>query len=104
MKREKKCSSQGLPMPSGRTCHTILKSSADYFLILSGDQLYNINFQNMVAFAQEKQADLTIASIPVPEKEAHRMGILKIDQDCKVVDFVEKTERCGHLGRFQLGR
>src|SRR3989344_3462361 len=60
---------------------TLLKSSADYFLILSGDQLYNINFQSMVSFAQEKKADLTIASIPVYEKEARRMGLLKIDPE-----------------------
>jgi glucose-1-phosphate adenylyltransferase len=71
---------------------TILKSSADYFLILAGDQLYNINFQHMLLFAQEKKADLTIASIPVLEKEARRMGLLKIDEKCTVVDFVEKPK------------
>src|ERR1700722_18171383 len=49
---------------------TLLKSSADYFLILAGDQLYNINFQHMLLFAQEKKADLTIAALPVLEKEA----------------------------------
>src|SRR5277367_4915903 len=58
---------------------TILKSTADYFLILSGDQLYNINFQEMVAFAQKATADLTIVAIPVRETEAKRMGLLKID-------------------------
>jgi len=79
---------------------TLLKSSADYFLILSGDQLYNINFQHMVAFAQEKNADLTIAAIPALEKEAHRMGVLKIDPQCTVVDFVEKPEDIG--SQFEL--
>jgi len=81
---------------------TILKSTADYFLILSGDQLYNINFQNMVAFAQEKKADLTIASIPIHKKEAHRMGILQIDNESKVIDFVEKPTDDAILHRFQL--
>lgn len=71
---------------------TILKSTADYFLILSGDQLYNINFQHMLAFAQSKKADLTIASIPVLEKEAKRMGLIKIDSQCHVTDFVEKPK------------
>lgn len=71
---------------------TLLKSSADYFLILSGDQLYNINFQHMVSFAQAKNADLTIASIPVLKKEATRMGLLKIDKNATVIDFVEKPE------------
>ncbi len=71
---------------------TLLKSSADYFLILSGDQLYNINFQHMLAFAQSKKADLTIASLPVLEKEARRMGLLKIDTHCAVLDFIEKPK------------
>jgi glucose-1-phosphate adenylyltransferase len=79
---------------------TILKSPADYFLILSGDQLYNINFQHMLAFAQSKDADLTIASIPVLEKEARRMGLLKIDKDCTVVDFIEKPKES--LEKFRL--
>lgn len=81
---------------------TILKSPADYFLILSGDQLYNINFQHMVAFAQEKNADLTIASLPVLEKEAGRMGLLKIDYDHHVVDFVEKPKESAILNQFVL--
>lgn len=62
----------------------------DYFLILSGDQLYNINFTEMLNFAKKQDADLVIASIPVEEKEAKRMGLLKIDGDHKVKDFVEK--------------
>ncbi|MBM3184249.1 MAG: glucose-1-phosphate adenylyltransferase [Chlamydiae bacterium] len=81
---------------------TILKSSADYFLILSGDQLYNINFQNMVASAKEKNADLMIASLPVHEKEAKRMGLLKINQDHKILDFVEKPEEPEILKTFCL--
>lgn len=81
---------------------TLLKSPADYFLILAGDQLYNINFQNMVAFAQAKRADLTIASIPVLKKEAKRMGLLKIDEQFMVLDFVEKPQEQKVLDRFQL--
>ena len=79
---------------------TLLKSSADYFLILSGDQLYNINFQHMLSFAQSKKADLTIGSIPVLEKDARRMGLLKINPDYAVIDFVEKPK--GELGPYQL--
>src|SRR5258708_37843714 len=57
---------------------TILKSPADYFLILSGDQLYNINFQEIVEFAGKTAADLTIVAIPVRRMEAERMGLLHI--------------------------
>lgn len=69
---------------------TILKSNADYFLILSGDQLYNINFQHMLQFAESKKADLTIASIPVLKKEAKRMGLIRINDDHTIVSFAEK--------------
>lgn len=81
---------------------TLLKSTASYFLILSGDQLYNINFQQMVSFAQLKNADLTIASIPVLQTEAKRMGLLKINADCKVTHFVEKPENKKIIAPFRL--
>jgi glucose-1-phosphate adenylyltransferase len=81
---------------------TILKSPAEYFLILSGDQLYNIHFQSMVEFAKEQNADLTIASLPIPEKEAHRMGLLRIDQNHKVIDFVEKPKDPSLVKEFVL--
>ena len=62
----------------------------EYFLILSGDQLYNMDFVDMVNFAKKSNADLVIASIPVEEKEARRMGLLKINDNAEVLDFFEK--------------
>jgi len=81
---------------------TILKSTADYFLILSGDQLYNINFQNMVAFAEKQDADLTIASIAVGKNEAKRMGLLNIDTNGKVLDFFEKPKEEDVLKHYEI--
>jgi glucose-1-phosphate adenylyltransferase len=81
---------------------TILKSSADYFLILSGDQLYNINFQEMVSFTQRASADLTIGAIPVRRIEAERMGLLKIEPSGKVLEFVEKPSKEEILKHFEL--
>ena len=80
----------------------ILKSPASYFLILSGDQLYNIHFQSMVEFAKDTQADLTIASIPVSEKDAPRMGLLRIDSNQRILDFVEKPEDLKIMREFAL--
>ncbi len=73
-----------------KTLPTLLRSSADYFLILCGDQLYNINFQEMVEFACQNKADVTIAALPVLEKEAKRMGLLSIDPSKKITAFHEK--------------
>ena len=63
---------------------------ADYFLILSGDQLYSMDFEKMVGFAIERCADLTIATLAVPRKDIHRMGVLKVDDESKVTGFFEK--------------
>ncbi len=67
-----------------------IETPVDYFLILSGDQLYNIDFQAILNFAQEKDSDLTICSIPVTEVDASRMGILKVNKESEIQDFCEK--------------
>jgi glucose-1-phosphate adenylyltransferase len=78
------------------------EASADYFLILSGDQLYNINFQDMFRFALKTDADLIVASLPVHEQETKRMGILKIDKNQFVVDFCEKPQSKNLLEKLQI--
>lgn len=70
----------------------LLECEADYFLILSGDQLYQMNFEDMAAYAEKTDADLVIASLPVDQKTAKRMGILKIDSEKRIFDFHEKPE------------
>lgn len=80
----------------------LLQSEPEYVLILAGDQLYNIDFQSLIAFTQKTKADLMIASIPVRAPEAHRMGVLKITPSAEVVDFVEKPENEAILKPFQL--
>lgn len=70
----------------------LLETPVEYFLILSGDQLYNINFNQMYQFAKDTDADLVIASLPVNAKDATRMGIMKVDAHDFVVDFHEKPK------------
>ena len=55
----------------------ILQCSAEHFMVLSGDQLYNMDLLEMLSFAKQEDADLVIASIPMKRKEATRMGTLK---------------------------
>lgn len=74
---------------------------ADYYLILSGDQLYNINFQNMINFGVETDAGMVIAAQPVNKKEAKRMGLLKIEHGgSRIFDFFEKPQEEKDLERF----
>jgi len=78
------------------------KTPADHFLILSGDQLYNMHLIDMVDFAKKHDADLVIASIPVQEKEAKRMGLLQIDPSCHVRKFYEKPSDPAILKEYEL--
>ncbi len=70
----------------------LLEHPIEYFLILSGDQLYNIDFTQMMKFAEETDADVTIAALPVTAKEAGRLGILKIDAQNMITNFHEKPQ------------
>jgi glucose-1-phosphate adenylyltransferase len=62
----------------------------DHVLILSGDQLYQMDFGNMFRIHEKDGADITIATIPVIEKEATEFGILKADEQNRIVSFIEK--------------
>ena len=74
----------------------------DYFLILSGDQLYNMDLQSLLTFAKQSDADLTIATLPVKKDEAMRMGIMQIDEHQKITDFSEKPTDPEILKKFEL--
>ncbi len=62
----------------------------DHLLILSGDQLYQIDFQEMIQTHIESGAEISIATIPVNAKDATSFGILKADDDGNITSFTEK--------------
>ena len=64
----------------------------DYVLILSGDHIYKMDYEVMLDFHKEKNADVTIATMPVPMEEASRFGIVIADEDKKISEFEEKPE------------
>jgi len=65
----------------------------DYLLILSGDQLYQMDFAEMIDNHVEKHADISIATIPVGEREAPEFGILKSGHDHSITSFIEKPAK-----------
>ena len=65
----------------------------DYVLILSGDHIYKMDYEVMLDFHKENNADVTIATMPVPMEEASRFGIVIADDDGKINDFEEKPEK-----------
>jgi len=62
----------------------------DYVLILSGDQLYRMNFKQMIRTHKRANADVTIASVPVADEDASGLGIMRLDDTGRVVGFLEK--------------
>jgi glucose-1-phosphate adenylyltransferase len=68
------------------------ESRFDLVLILSGDQLYRMDFQDMIRTHLETKADATIAALPVAEAEARSCGIMRIDSSARVIDFEEKPK------------
>jgi glucose-1-phosphate adenylyltransferase len=69
---------------------------AQYILILSGDQLYQMDFRDIIRVHQEKGAEVTVAGIPVAAAETGGLGIMKIQEDGRVIAFHEKP-RAEHL-------
>jgi len=76
---------------------------ADYFLILSGDQLYNINFQKMIQFGVERDASMVVAAQPVNGEDAKRMGLLKLARgESSIIDFCEKPQHDELLKQYYI--
>jgi len=71
----------------------LAKMDFDYVLILSGDQLYQMDFSKMIDAHKQSGAALTIATIPVGEREAPEFGILKANNENVITSFVEKPKK-----------
>lgn len=68
----------------------IRSTRAKFVLVLAGDHLYRMDYEQMFRFHLEKDADITVAVQPVLKSDAARFGILKRDTDCQIHDFAEK--------------
>ncbi|WP_372367878.1 glucose-1-phosphate adenylyltransferase [Candidatus Uabimicrobium sp. HlEnr_7] len=81
---------QGTADAVRQSLHYIDSYSHSQVLILSGDQLYSMNYAKMLQHHQENEADITIATIPVTAKDASGFGILKTDDKYVINEFREK--------------
>ncbi len=66
------------------------KMPSSDFIILAGDHLYNMDYRKFYEFHKKSNADLTIATIPIPLEDADRFGIMATDSSNKITDFIEK--------------
>lgn len=71
----------------------INQHDCEYVLILSGDQLYQMDFQKMLDDHKAKNADISIATIPVGDREASDFGILKANEEHTITAFIEKPKK-----------
>jgi glucose-1-phosphate adenylyltransferase len=76
----------------------------DYALILSGDQLYRMDFRRILAEHVEAKADLTISTLPVSRSAAQSLGIMHTDAERRIVRFVEKPKEPELLDSLRLDR
>lgn len=69
------------------------ENNPDEVLILAGDHIYNMRYDDMIAFHRTRKADCTMGTLEVPIEEASRYGILTLSKDGEIVEFVEKPPR-----------
>ncbi len=81
----------------------IMESRCDYVLILAGDHIYRMDYGPMIAFHQQRGADVTLGAVVVPLQEGYRFGILETDAEGRVLSFEEKPkEPRGTLGSMGI--
>ncbi|MFN4219793.1 MAG: glucose-1-phosphate adenylyltransferase [bacterium] len=68
----------------------IFDEQPEYVVILSADHIYTMNIKDMVEYHIKKNADITVATFPVEHTEAPRFGIMKVDSNQRIIDFIEK--------------
>lgn len=81
---------QGTADAVRQTFGRIARPRDEYILILSGDHLYRMDYQEMLMTHVEAGADVTVSVLPVPRHRCSDYGIIQIDQTARVIDFFEK--------------
>lgn len=81
-----------------------LNHDFEYLVILSGDQLYRMDFRRIISQHIESYADLTVATIPVRRSQAKGLGIMQINEEKRIVRFVEKPKEEEVLDSLKIPR
>jgi glucose-1-phosphate adenylyltransferase len=82
----------------------IRNADFDYALILSGDQLYRMDYRRLLEEHVRSKADLTVSTIPVTREAAPGLGIMQIDAERRIVRFVEKPKEPDLIDSLRLDR
>ncbi|HWA99933.1 MAG TPA: glucose-1-phosphate adenylyltransferase [Pirellulales bacterium] len=79
----------------------IQEPGIDYVLILSGDQLYRMDYRQMIRTHEMSKADVTIAALPVDRTQAAGFGIMRLDDSGRVMGFLEKPKTEAELAHVR---
>ena len=80
----------------------VLYRNPRYVLILSADQIYSMDYREMLAWHQAHDAHVTLAALCTSEREVHRLGVVKVDGEMRVVGFAEKPETLDEVADFRV--
>lgn len=83
---------QGTADAVRQNMHHFADHKHDIVLILSGDQLYRMDFSTIVQQHVDSKADVTIAAMPIPESKVTGLGLMKVKEDLSIVEFAEKPK------------
>lgn len=72
--------------------HILAEEEAKYIAVFGGDHIYKMNVEQMLDFHKENNADLTISAIPIPIEEAGEYGIMEVDDNWHLTNFIEKPK------------
>lgn len=72
--------------------HAIRNFGPDLVVVFGADHIYRMDIEQMIQFHREREADVTVAALPVPIDSAHRFGIVEVDPEGRVVGFSEKPK------------
>ena len=70
----------------------ITDENPDYVCVFGGDHIYKMDVSQMLDYHKDKNADLSISAIPIPIEEASEFGIIEVDDDWRLINFVEKPQ------------
>ena len=93
---------QGTADAVRQNLRTFLSRPYKYYLILSGDQLYRMDYRTMLHHHIEGGADITIATIPVERSQAPNFGIMQCDENHRITRFIEKPKEDAVLDELRV--
>jgi len=95
---------QGTADAVRKSLRHILQTQPRYVLIVSADQIYSMDYRELILWHLEHRADVTIAARYTPEDAIGGLGIVRVDPDLRVVGFHEKPQRVEDVADFRLDR